>query len=183
MGAKDICPVCGRGDGEVFMAGDGETGSRAVSHIACVERLWQLPHVCHRAEQAKAELAAYKTGFDGDVRAQTMRAKAAEAALAKLTQRNDELRSTLKAYLATIKRLEAKVADREASKAEAEARYSDVVAEHENELAQRDSRRCQECDHFGLCETNRAAWRQFEVQPFSCVCWTARAEEGGGDET
>ena len=57
MGAKDICPVCGRGDGEVFMAGDGETGSRAVSHIACVERLWQLPHVCHRAEQAEAALA------------------------------------------------------------------------------------------------------------------------------
>jgi len=27
---------------------------------ACVERLWQLPHVCHRAEQAESELAALK---------------------------------------------------------------------------------------------------------------------------
>ena len=53
--------------------------------------------------------------------ANNTRAEQAETARARVTQRNDELRSTLKAYLATIKRLEAKVADREASKAEAEA--------------------------------------------------------------
>jgi septal ring factor EnvC (AmiA/AmiB activator) len=61
------------------------------------------------------------TACENDLDAERMKRREVEAALAKLTQRNDELRSTLKAYLATIKRLEAKVADREASKAEAEA--------------------------------------------------------------
>lgn len=38
--------------------------------------------------------------------------------------------------------------------------------------------RCDGCEHFGVCEVSRAAWGQFAVQPFSCSCWTARAEEG-----
>ena len=107
-----------------------------------------------RADKAEAHAADCKrlvTACENDLDAERMKRREveaalqaadgriwkAEAALAKLTQRNDELRSTLKAYLATIKRLEAKVADREASKAEAEANYSDVVAGHENELALR----------------------------------------------
>ena len=77
-----------------------------------------------RAEQAEAHAADCKrlvTACENDLDAERMKRREVEAKLAKLTQRNDELRSTLKAYLATIKRLEAKVADREASKAEAEA--------------------------------------------------------------
>jgi len=62
-----------------------------------------------------------------------------EAALAKLTQRNDELRSTLKAYLATIKRLEAKVADREASKAEAEAALAKMTENWKTQKAATDA--------------------------------------------
>ena len=31
-----VCPVCGRTDTETFTAGDGELGTRAVSHIDCV---------------------------------------------------------------------------------------------------------------------------------------------------
>ena len=36
---SDTCPVCGKGDGELFVAEDLEVGSRYVSHLACVEKL------------------------------------------------------------------------------------------------------------------------------------------------
>ena len=96
-----------------------------------------------------------------------------EAALAKLTQRNDELRSTLKAYLATIKRLEAKVADREASKAEAEV-----------EVAELKALSCQTCDNGDTVAGDdspnntycglHSTWWDHDAY---CSFWTARAEE------
>jgi len=33
------CPVCGESSYQVFMAGDGELGLRAVDHIGCVRKL------------------------------------------------------------------------------------------------------------------------------------------------
>jgi len=45
-------------------------------------------------------------------------------------------------------------------------------------LAEMKGRRCGGCAHDKTCGVARVAWTQFGVQPFSCVCWTARAEEG-----
>jgi len=111
--------------------------------------------------------------------------------IAKLTQRNDELRSTLKAYLATIKRLEAKVADREASKAEAEANYSDVVAGHENELALRLEAEAALAERDRMLDVAYAdyaeEWHDGDPQFVQHDRWLAdlkaRAEEGTSEDT
>ena len=33
---REVCPRCGKMSSEVFVAGDGELGSRSVDHIPCV---------------------------------------------------------------------------------------------------------------------------------------------------
>ena len=57
------------------------------------------------------------------------RLAAVDAENRKLTRRNGELRGTITAYLATIKRKDATIADREASKAEAEAELAALKAD------------------------------------------------------
>jgi hypothetical protein len=52
------------------------------------------------------------------------------------------------------------------------------LAQAEAALAEMKGRRCGGCAHDKTCGVARVAWTQFGVQPFSCVCWTARAEEG-----
>ena len=51
---SDTCPVCGKGDGELFVAEDLEVGSRYVSHLACVLQIRE------DAMKVVAELAALK---------------------------------------------------------------------------------------------------------------------------
>lgn len=52
--------------------------------------------------------------------------------------------------------------------------WADEVEAIVAELATMKARRCQDCQHFGVCEVNRAAWVQFVVVPFNCCCWQAR---------
>jgi len=97
--------------------------------------------------------------------------------IAKLTQRNDELRSTLKAYLATIKRLEAKVADREASKAEAEAALAERDWMLDTFIAEAQGRHYE--DRFVPAGPAQIAF----VKDKLAARWTARAEEGTSEDT
>ena len=86
---SNTCPVCGKGEGELFVAGDLEVGSRYVSHLACVAQANEVMRVAveahGRLEAENDDLSRYRHLYEAESRVRKAMDKRAERAEAELT--------------------------------------------------------------------------------------------------